>query len=71
MISLPTVLALLPKVGPMVAALPEFRKLVQDIVATFDDSRDQAALMGAYELALDDAADAHDRLQAIVTRHGG
>lgn len=71
MIGLPTILALLPKVGPVVAALPEFRKLVQEIVATLGDKRDQAELIAAYELALDDATVAHDRLQALVAKHGG
>lgn len=66
-----TILALLPKVGPIVAALPEFRKLVQEIVATLTDKRDQAELIAAYDLALEDAADAHQRLQALVAKHGG
>lgn len=61
-----TVLALLPKVGPLVAALPEFRRLIEEITATLGDKRDQAELQRAYELALSDADDAHADLQALV-----
>ncbi len=67
--NLATILALLPKVGPVIAALPEFKALVEQIIATLASDRDQAELQAAYEAATDDAADAHARLQAIVARH--
>lgn len=69
MTTLSTILALLPKLAPAVAALPEFKRLFDQLVATFDSEADQAELRAAYELAIDDAEDAHGKLAAIVARH--
>lgn len=66
---LSTVLSVLPTVGPLIAAAPEFKRLIEEIIGTFDRERDQAELKAAYELALSDAADAHSDLQAIVARN--
>ena len=65
-----TLLALLPKIGPVIAALPEFKRLFNEVVAAFD-TLDQAELRAAYELALSNAADAHDKLQALVRQARG
>lgn len=58
-------LALLPKVGPVVAALPEFKALFDQIKDTLS-SDDQDTLKEAYELARDRSDQAHDDLQKLV-----
>ncbi|WJY18666.1 hypothetical protein QQS45_13855 [Alteriqipengyuania flavescens] len=67
--NLETVLALVGRVGPIVAAAPEFRKLIEEIIATFTDERDQAELQLAYEHAISDAREAHEQLQTIIARN--
>lgn len=63
-----TLLALLPKVGPVVAALPEFKNLFEQVKGTLG-SKDQATLQKAYELARDRSDAAHADLQALVAEH--
>lgn len=63
-----SILALLPKVGPVVAALPEFKRLFDELVGAFDSKADQDDLRAAYELAIDEAAEAHAELSALVAR---
>lgn len=60
-----TILALLPKVGPIVASLPEFAKLI-DQVGDMLGSDDQETLQSAYELAKQNSDAAHADLQALV-----
>ena len=67
--NLQNILALLPKVGPIIAAAPEFKKLVDEIVSTLTSKREQAELQQAYELAIDNAEEAHRQLQEIVARN--
>ena len=52
------------------AAAPEFKALVEDIIATLTDAQDQEVLKEAYELAISNARDAHVRLQALVAHFG-
>ena len=63
-----TILKLLPKVGPIIAAAPEFKELVDQLVDTFDDKRDQDDLKAAYALAISDAADAYKALDELVKK---
>ena len=63
-----TILALLPKVGPVVAALPEFKALFDQVKATLS-SDDQETLQRAYELARDRSDAAHTDLQQLVAEH--
>lgn len=63
-----TVMKLLPAIGPVIAALPEFKALFSEIVATFA-VRDQDELKRAYAMALDRANEAHDDLQALVSKY--
>jgi hypothetical protein len=60
---LTSVLKLLPAVGPVVAALPEFKKVFDQIVGTFK-TKDQAQLREAYEDLMADNDEGHARLQA-------
>lgn len=67
--NLQTILNLLPKVGPIIAAAPEFKALVEELIETFASDRDQAELQAAYEQAISNADDAHEKLQQIVARN--
>lgn len=62
MFNLESVLKLLPAVGPVVAALPEFKRIFDDVVATFG-TNDQATLKGAYADLIADNDEGHARLQ--------
>lgn len=62
---LDNLLALLPKVGHVVAALPEFAALVAEVVDTLGED-DQQTLKTAYALAIEQSDVAHGDLQALV-----
>ncbi len=66
--NLQTILALLPKVGPIIAAAPEFKRLIDELIGALDSEREQAELQAAYERAIEGAGEAHRRLQDAVTR---
>lgn len=57
-----SVLKLLPAVGPAVAALPEFKKVFDQIVSTFK-SDDQEQLKEAYADLVAENDEGHKRLQ--------
>lgn len=63
MFNLSSILKLLPVVGPVVAALPEFKAVYDQIVSTFS-TKDQAVLKDAYEDLMADNDEGHARLQA-------
>ena len=63
MFDLKSILGLLPAVGPVIAALPEFKKVFDQIVGTFN-TKDQAVLREAYEDIKADNDEGHARLQA-------
>lgn len=65
-----TILSLLPKVGPVVAALPEFKALIDQVKSTLS-SDDQASLQEAYRLARERSDAAHEDLQALVRERTG
>jgi hypothetical protein len=64
----PIILSLLPKVGPVIAALPEFQSLIEQVKSTLSGN-DQATLQKAYELARQHSDDAHTDLQNLVAEH--
>lgn len=66
---LATLLALLPKVGSVVAALPEFAALVAGVIDTLGED-DAQTLKDAYTLAIDGSDQAHADLQALVAARG-
>lgn len=68
--TLATILSLLPKVGPIIAAAPEFKALIEELISALEDDRDQAELRIAYENAISDAEHAHEQLQGSVARRG-
>ncbi len=57
-----SILKMLPAVGPVVAALPEFKKVYDQLVATFGE-KDQAVLRDAYADLVADNDEGHARLQ--------
>lgn len=59
---LASVLKLLPAVGPVVAALPEFKVIYEQIVGTFKQ-QDRAVLREAYGDLIADNDAGHARLQ--------
>jgi hypothetical protein len=63
MFDLTSILKLLPVVGPVAAALPEFKAVYDKIVATFHE-RDQGVLREAYADLVADNDAGHARLQA-------
>lgn len=62
MMDLASILKLLPAVGPVVAALPEFKRVYDQMVGTFGD-HDQDVLRGAYADVIADNDEGHERLQ--------
>ena len=62
MFDITSLLKLLPAVGPLVAAAPEFKKVYDQIVATFKE-KDQAVLKEAYLDIIADNDAGHKRLQ--------
>lgn len=62
MFDLKSVLAMLPAVGPVVAAAPAFKKVYDQIVGTFA-TKDQAVLKEAYADVVADNDEGHERLQ--------
>ncbi len=69
MISIAWALQLLQAVPQVVAAAPDFKKLWDQLVNTFDGDASQDELKAAYEAAISDAKDAHDVLDEIVRRN--
>lgn len=68
--NLKTILNLLPAVGPVIAAAPEFVAMFKEAVATLSTD-DQEEAKRAYDLAISRAGDAHQRLADLVRKHGG
>ena len=58
-----SLLELLPVVGPIVARLPQFVAIYNQIVETFDDDSDQETLKAALVKAQQRNDDAHAALQ--------
>ena len=63
MFSFASILRLLPAVGPVVAALPEFKSVFDQIVSTFHGT-EQAALKETYADLIAQNDEGHARLQA-------
>lgn len=64
MFSLANALKLLDLIGPATAAMPSFKEIWDDVIATFNNSSDQATLQEAYEDLIADNDEGHNRLQA-------
>ncbi len=62
MFDMTSILKMLPVVGPVVGALPEFKHVFDQIVGTFEE-KDQAVLKDAYADLMADNDAGHDRIQ--------
>lgn len=62
------ILSLLQAVGPVVAALPAFKSVYDQIVETFDDDTDQETLRTAYRELQNENAGGHARLQEMLRK---
>lgn len=60
--NLTSVLGLLPGIGPIAAALPQFKEIYDQIVSTFGE-KDQDTLREAYADLMADNDEGHRRLQ--------
>ena len=69
MVSAGMLLGLLQAVPKVVAAAPDFKRVWDQMVDTFDGKAEQSDLKDAYAAAISDAADAHADLQEIVARN--
>ena len=63
MFTLDKILKMLGAIGPVAAALRQFKEVFDDIVATFQ-TKDQAVLRSAYADVMADNDEGHARLQA-------
>lgn len=68
MITVGTILKLLEKSGPVIAALPEFKAMFDQVVGGFAE-RDQKTLKRAYDLAISEARESYGELAALVAGH--
>jgi hypothetical protein len=66
MFSITGILKLLQAVGPVTAALPEFKQTYDQIVSTFHKSADQQTLKTAYEELQAENSGGHARLQEML-----
>lgn len=62
MFNLTSILKLLPVVGPVIGALPEFKEVFDQIVSTFSE-KDQDTLKAAYADLMAENDEGHKRLQ--------
>lgn len=69
MVSIAWALSLLQVVPKAVAAAPDFKRLYDQLVETFDGHTSQQELKDAYAAATSDAADADADLQEIIERN--
>lgn len=68
MFKLIDILKLLPAVGPVVAALPEFKAVYDQIVGTFRNPQDQQTLKTAYQELQAENSGGHARLQELLRK---
>lgn len=68
MFSITGVLNLLKAVGPVTAALPEFKSIYDQIVSTFKKDSDQETLKTAYRELQSENSGGHVRLQEMLRK---
>jgi hypothetical protein len=66
MFTIAGILKLLQAVGPVTAALPEFKSVYDGIVATFKSNTDQETLRKAYTELQSENSGGHARLQEML-----
>jgi len=68
MFKITDILKLLQAVGPVTAAIPEFKNIYDQIVATFKKPADQETLKTAYRELQSENSGGHARLQEILRK---
>lgn len=68
MFSIAGILKLLTAVGPITAALPEFKSVYDQIVKTFKSDTDQQVLKDAYRELQSENSSGHVRLQEMLRK---
>jgi hypothetical protein len=68
MFSIPAIMKLLQAVGPITAALPEFKQTYDQIVSTFKNPNDQDTLRKAYDELQAENSGGHARLQEMLRK---
>lgn len=68
MFSIANILRMLQAVGPITAALPEFKAVYDQIVATFKSDADQKTLQVAYRELMSENSGGHARLQETLRK---
>lgn len=68
MFSIPSILRLLQAVGPLTAAMPEFKNVYDQIVGTFKKGADQDTLKRAYAEIQAANSGGHARLQEMLRK---
>jgi hypothetical protein len=66
MFAIADILKLLQAVGPITAAIPEFKKTYDQIVSTFHKPADQETLRTAYQELQAENSGGHARLQEML-----
>jgi hypothetical protein len=66
MFSIPSIIKMLQVVGPITAALPQFKEVYDDIVKTFKSDTDQKTLQTAYQELQAGNSGGHVRLQEML-----
>jgi hypothetical protein len=62
------IIRLLTAVGPITAALPQFKEVFDGIVGTFKNHDDQATLQAAYRELQNENSGGHVRLQEMLRK---
>lgn len=68
MFAIPLILKLLQAVGPVTAALPQFKEVYDQITGTFKKPADQETLKQAYRELLAENTGGHFRLQEMLRK---
>jgi hypothetical protein len=68
MFSIAAIIKLLQVVGPVTAALPEFKSVYDQIVSTFSSKTDQKTLQEAYRELQNENSGGHVRLQELLRK---
>lgn len=68
MFAIATIIKLLQVVGPVTAALPEFKAVYDQIVSTFSSKTDQKTLQEAYRELQNENSGGHVRLQELLRK---
>lgn len=67
-LKIPSILRMLQAIGPIAAALPQFKEVYDQIVETFSSDTDQETLQTAYRELQAENSGGHARLQEMLRK---